>query len=82
MELKKDTDKHTGFCLAGRVIKIETEDGTVGLPCCLLALGFRGVEALDGPIRANRFADSRESSVSHESFQGSQTEPHFCESQV
>ena len=30
---------------------------------------------LDGPIRANRFADSRESPDSRESFQGSQTEP-------
>ena len=32
---------------------------------------------LDGPIRANRFADSRESPDSCESFQGSQTEPHL-----
>ena len=32
---------------------------------------------LDGPIRANRFADSRESLDSHESFQGSRTEPFF-----
>ena len=37
---------------------------------------------LDGPIRANRFADSRESPDSRESFQGSQfeTEPLFSES--
>ena len=33
--------------------------------------GFR----LDGPIRANRFADSRESSHPRESFQGSRIEP-------
>ena len=33
--------------------------------------------SLDGPIRANRFADSRESPDSRESFQGSQTEPSF-----
>ena len=32
---------------------------------------------LDGPIRTNRFADSRESPDSRESFQGSQTEPPF-----
>ena len=35
---------------------------------------------LDGPICANRFADSRESPDSRESFEGSQTEPLFCES--
>ena len=35
---------------------------------------------LDGPIRANRFADSRESPDSGESFQGSRTEPLFYES--
>ena len=36
---------------------------------------------LDGPIRVNRFADSRESPHSRESFQGSQAEPLFyCES--
>ena len=35
---------------------------------------------LDGPIRANRFADSRESPDSRESFQDSRTEPFFCES--
>ena len=35
---------------------------------------------LDGPNRANRFADSRESPDSRESFQGSRTEPFFCES--
>ena len=34
--------------------------------------------SLDGPIRANRFADSRESPDSRESFQGSRTEPPFC----
>ena len=33
---------------------------------------------LDGPIRANRFADSRESPDSRESFQGSRTEPLFA----
>ena len=32
---------------------------------------------LDGPILANRFADSRESPDSRESFQGSRTEPLF-----
>ena len=32
---------------------------------------------LDGPICANRFANSRESPDSRESFQGSQTEPLF-----
>ena len=37
-------------------------------------------QSLDGPIRANRFADSRESPDSRESFQGSRTEPLFCES--
>ena len=47
---------------------------------------------LDGPIRANRFADSRESPDSRESVQGSRAEPLFlrivlrgatsCESQV
>ena len=36
--------------------------------------------ALDGAIRANRFADSRESPDSRESFQSSRTEPLFCES--
>ena len=51
-----------------------------------------GLGGLDGPIRANRFADSRESLDSRESFQGSRTEPLFlrithrggkdCESQV
>ena len=35
---------------------------------------------LDGSIRANRFADSRESHDSRESFQGSRPEPLFCES--
>ena len=36
---------------------------------------------LDGPIRANRFADSRASHDSCESFQGSRTgPPFFCES--
>ena len=38
------------------------------------------VRDLDGPIRANRFADSRESSDSRESFQGSRTKPPICES--
>ena len=38
------------------------------------------ISDLDGPIRANRFADSRESPDSLELFQGSQTEPLFCES--
>ena len=33
--------------------------------------------SLDGPIRANRFADSRESPDSRESFQGPRTEPLF-----
>ena len=33
---------------------------------------------LDGPIRANQFADSRESPDSRESFQGFRTEPFFC----
>ena len=38
---------------------------------------------LDGPIRTNRFADSRESPDSRESFQGSRTEPPvFCESRL
>ena len=32
------------------------------------------------PIRANRFADSRASLDSRDSFQGSRTEPRFCES--
>ena len=31
-------------------------------------------------IRANRFADSQESFDSRKSFQGSRTEPPFCES--
>ena len=35
---------------------------------------------LDGPIRENRFADSCESPDSCKSFQGSRTEPLFCES--
>ena len=35
---------------------------------------------LDGPIRANRFADSRESLDSRESFRGSRNEPLYCES--
>ena len=35
---------------------------------------------LDGPIRANRFADSRESPDSRESSWASRTEPLFCES--
>ena len=34
---------------------------------------------LDGPIRANRFAESLESPGSCESSQGSRTEPLFCE---
>ena len=33
---------------------------------------------LDGPIRANRFADLRESPDSRESFQGSRAEPLFA----
>ena len=37
-------------------------------------------QSLEGPIRANRFADSRESPDSRESFQSSPTEPLFCES--
>ena len=37
-------------------------------------------QSLDGPIRANRFADSRESPDSRESFQGSRTEPLFGKS--
>ena len=36
---------------------------------------LRQLPALDGPIRANRFADSHESSDSRKSFQGSRTEP-------
>ena len=36
------------------------------------------MQNLDGPIRANRFADSRESSDSRESFQGSRSEPFFA----
>ena len=39
-----------------------------------------GIADLDGPIPANRFADSRESPDSRESFQGSRTEPLLCES--
>ena len=35
---------------------------------------------LDGPVRSNLFADSRESPNSRESFQGSRTEPLFRES--
>ena len=35
---------------------------------------------MDGPIPANRFADSRHSPDSRESLQGSRTEPLFCES--
>ena len=35
---------------------------------------------LDGPIRANRFADSRESPDSRESSRGSRSEPLFCKS--
>ena len=35
------------------------------------------LRTLDGPIRANRFADSRESRDSRESFQGSRTDPLF-----
>ena len=56
-----------------------------------LVLKF-SVLSIDGPIRANRFADSRASPDSRESFQGSRTEPFFlrivlpgatnCESQV
>ena len=40
------------------------------------------MKLLDGPIRANRFADSRQSPDSRESFQGSRfgTEPLLCES--
>ena len=41
-----------------------------------------GGGGLDGPIRANRFADSRESLDLRESFQGSQSEPLFCESRL
>ena len=38
-------------------------------------------QTLDGPIRANRFADSRESLDSRESPEGSRNEPpFFCES--
>ena len=36
-----------------------------------------GIRCVDGPIRANRFADSRESPDSRESLQGSRTEPLF-----
>ena len=36
------------------------------------------ISNLDGPIRANQFADSRESPDSRESFQGSRTEPLFA----
>ena len=39
-----------------------------------------GNSGVDGPIRANRFADSYESLDSRESSQGSRTEPLFCES--
>ena len=35
---------------------------------------------IDSQIRANRFADSRESPDSRESVQSSRTEPLFCES--
>ena len=41
--------------------------------------GGRRIPCLDGPIRANRFADSRESPDSRESFQGSRIEPLFRE---
>ena len=37
-------------------------------------------QGLGGPIRANRFADSRESPDSRESSRGSRTEPLSCES--
>ena len=37
---------------------------------------------LDGPIRTNRFADSRESSDSRESVQGSRTEALVCKSHL
>ena len=43
------------------------------IPCIALSL----MGKLDGPSRANRFADSRESSDSRESFQVSRTEPFF-----
>ena len=47
----------------------------------LLRRGVSYSGGLDGLIRANRFADSRESSDSRESFQGSCTEPLFlCDS--
>ena len=39
-----------------------------------------GISDLVGPIRANRFADSRASPDSRESFQGSWTTPLLCES--
>ena len=51
------------------------------LPCTVPSReSGNGSLGLDGPIRANRFADSRGSPDSRESLQGSQTEPLFCES--
>ena len=57
---------------------------------CALLMGQE--LSLDGQIRANRFADPRDSPDSHESLEGSRTEPLFlriafwwsksCESQV
>ena len=46
-------------------------------PLIFLFQTFQGFRALDGPIRANRFADSRESPDSREWFQGSRPEPPF-----
>ena len=42
--------------------------------------GVRHSPGLDGPIHANRFADSRESLDFRESREASRTEPLFCES--
>ena len=54
-----------------------SKDATQGVsPAdCQLRLLLPVVRRLDGLIRANRFADSRESPDSRESFQGSRIEP-------
>ena len=58
----------------GRGIPTGSPSRATGIP------RFAPPSSLDGPIRANRFADSRESPDSRESCQGPRTEPLFCES--
>ena len=68
------------FRILGGVQKVRAKKVRAHFPFTN-APGQWKARSLDGPIRANRFGDSRELGDSRESLQGSRTEPLFlCES--